>query len=89
MHDTPPGHRRAAEAGQSPAAGRPGAVEGELEESNASRLMAEEMGGNAMAHGEALDLDRRHEESLDAAAEIERATADRRRGAPRPPGAGS
>jgi hypothetical protein len=46
-------------------------LERQLEESNASELMADEMLANAMAHGEDVDLDRLHEESLAAAAEIE------------------
>ncbi|MDP9372452.1 MAG: hypothetical protein M3Q65_08380 [Chloroflexota bacterium] len=49
------------------------ALEREMEESNASILMSDEMLANAMAHGETVDLDRRHEESLAAAAEIEAA----------------
>ena len=43
----------------------------ELEESNASELMADEMLANAMAHDEPVDLERRHEESLAAAAELD------------------
>ena len=43
----------------------------ELEESNASELMADEMLANAMAHDEPVDLERRHEESLEAAAELD------------------
>lgn len=54
-------------------------LERELEESNASELMADEMLANAMAHGEQIDLDRLHEESLDAAAEIAKREGTRRR----------
>ncbi len=47
------------------------AAEREMEESNASTLMSDEMLANAMAHGKTVNLDRLHEESLAAAAEIE------------------
>lgn len=46
-------------------------LERELAESTASELMADEMLANAMARGEPVDLETRHEESLAAAAEIE------------------
>ncbi len=43
---------------------------GELEESSSARVMSAEMLGNAIAHGEAVDLDQQHEASLRAAEEI-------------------
>ena len=43
-----------------------------LEGSGVARVMSAEMLGNAVAHGEQVDLDAAHEASLDAAAEIER-----------------
>lgn len=52
-------------------AGEGEAARRELEESNASELMADEMLANAMAHDEPVDLERRHEESLEAAAELD------------------
>ena len=60
--------------GRSGGQGRAGegeAARRELEESNASELMADEMLANAMAHDEPVDLERRHEESLAAAAELD------------------
>jgi hypothetical protein len=53
--------------------------ERQLEGSSASELMADEMLANAMAHGDEVDLDRLHEESLAAAAEIDESDATRRR----------
>ena len=41
--------------------------------------MANEMLANAMAHGDEVDLDRLHEESLAAAAEIDESSTARRR----------
>lgn len=62
------------EDGQGPARrAAEGELERELGESNASALMSDEMLANAMAHGQAVDLDRLHEESLSAADEIEAA----------------
>ncbi len=52
-------------------AGEGEAARRELEESNAGELMADEMLAYAMAHDEPVDLDRRHEESLGAAAELD------------------
>ena len=53
--------------------------ERQLERSSASELMADEMLANAMAHGDEVDLDRLHEESLAAAAEIDESSTARRR----------
>jgi hypothetical protein len=43
----------------------------ELEESTAARVMSAEMLGNAIAHGEHVDLDAAHEAALQAAEEAE------------------
>lgn len=56
------------------------AVHRQLEGSNAGLLMSDEMGANAMAHGEAIDFDRLHEESLAEAAEIEEQRAAEEQG---------
>ena len=58
-------------SGEPDGAGDGEAARRELEESNASELMADEMLANAMAHDEPVDLERRHEESLEAAAELD------------------
>ena len=66
---------RDADTGSATEAGADGeaqdAVPRQLEESNAGLLMSDERGANAMAHGEAVDFDRLHEESLAEVAEIE------------------
>ncbi len=64
------------------------AAEREMEESNASTLMSDEMLANAMAHGKTVDLDRLHEESLAAAAEIEAEEDAEGEAGGRGPGAG-
>lgn len=69
------GQQQPPDQGRRPAS--PGELEREMEASNTGILMSDEMGANAMAHGETVDLDRLHEESLAAAAEIDE--ADRRR----------
>ena len=61
----------AGRAGREGGGGDGEAARRELEESNASELMADEMLANAMAHDEPVDLERRHEESLEAAAELD------------------
>lgn len=79
MPDSTRGHRGPAERDETPPAEGARAMERALEGSNASILMADEMGANAMAHGETTDFDRLHEESLAEAAEIEWASANRPR----------
>lgn len=56
------------------------AVHRQLEGSNAGLLMSDEMGANAMAHGEAVDFDRLHEESLAEATEIAERRAEEEQG---------
>jgi hypothetical protein len=63
-------------SGEQDGSGDGEAARRELEESNASELMADEMLANAMAHGEQVDLERRHEESLEAAAELDPPAAE-------------
>ena len=75
MSDSP-GQHQPEDQGRQPAT--PTEQEQELESSNASILMADEMGANAMAHGATVDLDRLHEESLAAAAAIDEADRQRR-----------
>jgi hypothetical protein len=74
------GHDDRAER-RAPGGSRPNQAdyERQLERSSASELMADEMLANAMAHGDEVDLDRLHEESLAAAAEIEESSTARRR----------
>ena len=65
------GERGTAGSGGPGDAGDGEAARRELEESNASELMADEMLANAMAHDEPVDLEQRHEESLEAAAGLD------------------